>query len=72
MEPQASPANDRYRETKVEVALGGVTLAQAVNYLHRIEAADALLSIKTLRVRVRADSPDLLDVRFTVSSFERI
>jgi type II secretory pathway component PulM len=70
MEPQASPANDRYRETKVEVGLSGVTLAQTVNYLHKIESARHVLSVKTLRIRTRADKPELLDVSFTVSSFE--
>ncbi len=70
MEPVASPANDRYRETKVEVGLGAVTLAQIVNYLHQIEVARQLLSVKSLRIRSRPDKPDLLDVSFTVSSFE--
>jgi type II secretory pathway component PulM len=72
MEPQASPANESYRETKVEVALRSVTLAQTVNYLHQIDSADEVLSIKTLRMRTRADKPDLMDVTFTVSSFEPI
>jgi type II secretory pathway component PulM len=72
MEPQASPANDAYRETKVEVALRSVTLAQTVNYLHQIDSAQEVLSIKTLRMRTRADKPDLMDVTFTVSSFEPI
>jgi type II secretory pathway component PulM len=70
MEPQASPAHDRYRETKVEVGLGGVTLAQTVAYLHQIESAQQMLSIKSLRIRTRPDKPELLDVSFTVSSFE--
>jgi len=70
MEPQSSPANDSYRERKVEVGLGGVTLAQMVNYLHQIEQSNQVLSIKSLRVRTRADKPELLDVTFTVSSFE--
>jgi len=72
MEPQASPANDAYRETKVEVALRSVTLAQTVNYLHQIDSAQEVLSIKTLRMRTRADKPELMDVTFTVSSFEPI
>jgi len=72
MEPRTSPANDDYRETKVQVGLKGVTLAQVVNYLHRIESAPQLLSIKSLRIRTRADKPDLLDVTFSVSSFEPI
>ena len=70
MEPQASPADDRYRETKVEVALKEVTLPQTVNYLHRIEATEQALSVKALRIRTRADKRKLLDVTFTVSSFE--
>ncbi len=70
MEPQASPANDSYRETKVEVALAGVSLPQTVNYLHQIESAPQVLSVKSLRIRTRPDKPELLDVTFTVSSFE--
>ena len=70
MEPQATPENDRYRETKVEVGLAGVTLPQTVNYLHEIESAPQVLSVKSLRIRTRPDKPELLDVTFTVSSFE--
>lgn len=70
MEPQASPAHPAYRETKVEVGLRGVTLSQTVNYLHQIETAPQALSVKSLRIRKRPDRPDLLDVTFTVSSFE--
>jgi len=70
MEPQTAPANDVYRETKVEVALAGVTLPQTVNYLHQIEVAPLVLSVKSLRIRTRQDTPELLDVSFTVSSFE--
>lgn len=72
MEPRTSPASEEYRETKVQVALRSVTLAQVVNYLHRIESAPQLLSIKSLRVRTRQDKPELLDVTFTVSSFEPV
>jgi type II secretory pathway component PulM len=72
MEPQATPANDRYTETKVEVALTGATLPQAITYLHKIEMAPQVLSVKSLRIRTRPDKPELLDVTFTVSSFEPI
>jgi general secretion pathway protein M len=72
MEPQASPAHERYRETKVEVGLKRVTLPQTVRYLHEIEATNQVLSVKALRVRTRSDDPQLLDVTFTVSSFEPI
>ena len=72
MEPQTSPAHPKYRETKVEVGLRNVTLAQTVHYLHAIDVAPQALSVKSLRVRTRAEQPDLLDVTFTVSSFEPI
>ncbi len=72
VEPQSAPNHDRYKETKVQVVLKEVTLAQTVNFLHRIESADQLLSVKSLRVRTRADQSDLLDVTFSVSSFEAI
>ncbi|MDJ0788385.1 MAG: type II secretion system protein GspM [Myxococcota bacterium] len=72
MEPRTSPASEEYRETKVQVALRSVTLAQVVNYLHRIESAPQLLSVKSLRFRTRQDKPELLDVTFTVSSFEPV
>jgi type II secretory pathway component PulM len=70
MEPQAAPTTGRYRETKVQVTLKGVTLPQVVSYLSGIESAAQPLSVKSLRMRTRQDKPELLDVTFTVSSFE--
>jgi len=72
MEPQTAPSNARYRETKMEVSLKGASLPQTVGYLHEIEGSSDLLTVKSLRIRTRADKPELLDVVFTVSSFERI
>ncbi|MCH2171262.1 type II secretion system protein M [Myxococcota bacterium] len=70
MEPQTSPANPRYRETKFELGLANVTLEQAVTLLHEIESHRRVLSVKSLRMRPRADQPQFLDLTFTVSSFE--
>ncbi len=70
VEPQAAPNHERYQESKVQVVLKEVTLAQTVNFLHRIESAEQLLSVKSLRLRTRPDQSDLLDVTFSVSSFE--
>ncbi|HVH20622.1 MAG TPA: type II secretion system protein GspM [Myxococcota bacterium] len=70
MEPQAAPPGDKYRESKVEVTLEQVNLSQTVNYLHQIESSKQVLSVKSLRLRKRPDNPELLDVTFTVSSFE--
>lgn len=72
LEPQAAPAGDRYVEEKVQVVLKSVTLAQLSQYLGQIEGAPQLLSIKALRIRTRADKPELLDVTFTVSSFRPV
>ncbi len=73
MEPQAAPKNPRYRETKVELGLEGVSLEQAVRYLHEIEThAGQLLSVKSLRLRKRPDRGELLDVTFAISSFEPV
>lgn len=72
LEPQAAPAGDRYVEEKVQVVLKAVTLRQLVQYLDQIESTPQLLSIKALRIRQRADRAELLDVTFTVSSFEPV
>ena len=70
MEPQAAAPGEGYRESKVEVTLERVNLVQTVNYLDQIEKSPQVMTIKTLRMRKRPDNPELLDVSFTVSSFE--
>ena len=73
MEPQSSPADERYRETKVAVRLESVTLEQAVKLLHRIEThPNQVLSVKKLRLQNRSDQSQLLNLSFTVSSFETL
>jgi type II secretory pathway component PulM len=78
MEERQSPSSDRYRETKLEVTLKNVSLGQTINYLHNIESESRLLSVKSLRVKhakrrsASEEGEDLLDVTFTVSSFEPI
>ena len=72
MEPQVAPASERYRETKVEVTLKKLSLPETVRYLHEIESNDQMLTVKALRIRMRPDKTALLDVTFTVSSFEPI
>jgi len=72
MEPRTAPASDDFQETRVQVSLKGVTISQVVTYLHRIEEAEQLLSIKSLRIRSRGDKQGGLDVTFSVSSFEPV
>lgn len=71
IKPKSTSGNDRYPETRVEVSLRGATLKQAVSFLHRIETADVLLIIRSLRIKTRRDDSMLLDLSFSVSSFER-
>jgi type II secretory pathway component PulM len=76
MEKRQSGESEQYEETKVEVSLKNVTLAQAVDYLSSIEAESQPLSVKSLRIKSRASGAaagstgDLLDVTFSVSAFK--
>ena len=72
MKERQAANNEQYRETRVEVALKKVTLAQTTEYLHSIETSKRLFAVKSMRIRTRSDGSDLLDVTFTVSSFEPI
>lgn len=72
MEERSSPENDQYRETRVEVSLKNVTLTQVVSLLHNIESSPRQFSVKGLRIKTRGDKDDLLEVNFTVSTFEAI
>lgn len=70
MEERQAGKHESYNETKVEVSLRSVTLFQTVKYLHNIEASERQLSIKSLRIKGRGDNSQLLDVTFSVSSFQ--
>ena len=70
MEERQASKNDQYVETKVEVSLKNVSLSQTIKYLHNIETSPQQLSVKSLRIRSLGDQSQLLDVTFSVSSFE--
>jgi len=72
MQERSSPDNDRYRETRVEVSLTKVTLTQVTSFLHSIESSNQPMTVKNLRMRSRQDQSKLLDVDFSVSTFEAI
>jgi Tfp pilus assembly protein PilO len=72
MQERTSPGHPLYNETKVEVTLKSVSLTQTVSFLHSIESAERQFSVKGLRIKTQRDKSDLLDVSFTVSSFEAI
>ena len=72
MKERQAANHAEYRETRVEVDLKKVTLAQTTDYLHSIETSERLFAVKNMRIRTRSDGSELLDVTFTVSSFEPI
>jgi Tfp pilus assembly protein PilO len=71
IKPKPPGGNARYPETRVEVSLRGATLAQTVSFLYRIETAPLYLIVRSIRMKSRGDKSNLLDVTFSVSSFER-
>jgi hypothetical protein len=71
IKPKPGGGNERYPETRVEVTLRGATLAQTVSFLYRIETAPLYLIVRSIRMKARGDKTQLLDVTFSVSSFER-
>ena len=72
IEPRSAPSAPPYRETKLQVTLVNTSLPQVVRFLHEIENAPQVMSVKSLRLRMRPDQPGMLEVTFTVSSFERV
>jgi hypothetical protein len=73
IEPKQPSANAKYPETRAEVRLKGTSLEQVVAFLHRIETSSSHLIVRSLKIRTRGDndSGPVLDVSFSVSSFER-
>ncbi len=73
IEPRQPSTNARYPETRAEVRLKGATLDQMVEFLHKIETSSSHLIVRSLKIRSRGDGANgqVLDVSFSVSSFER-
>jgi general secretion pathway protein M len=70
MRPRPGEVSRYYRENSVEIRMERVRLPELVRYLYEVENSPELLRIKQIQVRPRFDDPDLLDVRFHVSSYE--
>lgn len=73
IEPKQPSANAQYPETRAEVRLKGASLEQAVNFLYRIQTSSSHLIVRSLKMRTRGDASGnpVLDVSFSVSSFEK-
>lgn len=73
IEPKQPSANAQYPETRAEVRLKGTSLGQVVDFLYRIETSKSHLIVRSLKMRTRGEGAEgpVLDVSFSVSSFER-
>ena len=73
IEPKQPSTNAKYPETRAEVRLKGTSLDQIVAFLHRIETSSSHLIVRSMKIRTRGDGDlgPVLDVSFSVSSFER-
>ena len=69
--PKPASSNASYTETRVEVRLKGTTLNQTVDFLYRIENAPQHLIVRSLRITTVGKKQQVLNVSFSVSSFER-
>jgi general secretion pathway protein M len=71
MKPLTAPANERYRESSVEMKLEGLTLEQLVDYLYQIERSPQPIRIKRLNI-VKQKGEGFLDITLQASTFEPI
>ncbi len=71
VKPKRASGNEQYPESRAEVQLRGATLPQLVQFLYRIQTADLYLIVRSLSIKSRNDDTQLLDVSFSVSSFQR-
>ena len=70
--PKKNPLNESYTESSVETVIDNITLWQLVQLIHKIENSGHLLRVKRLRIKTRYDNPDLLNVTFQVSTYEKV
>ncbi len=71
MRPQPAVTHEGVREESVEIRVEKVRLEQVVRLLHAVESADALVRVKSLRLRNRFDDKSKLDAVLTVAAFGR-
>lgn len=71
MRPQAGATQDGVREEAVEIRVEKVQLEQVVRLLHAVESADALVRVKSLRLKNRFDDKTRMDAVLTISAFGR-
>ncbi|BCA80385.1 type II secretion system protein GspM [Desulfuromonas sp. AOP6] len=68
MRPQPTSEQNGFREEAVEIKVEKIRLDQLVQLLYEIEAADAFLRVKNLRVKTRFDNRSQLDATLVIAS----
>lgn len=71
MRPQPPSQQGELREEAVEIRLEKIRLDQMVRLLYGFDTAEALLQVKSLRLKTRFDDRTRLDATLTVAAFGR-
>jgi len=72
LRPHSSQTFENLRSSEMEVKLEDLTLAQAVDFISRIERSPEFLYISNLHIKTRYGEPKNLDLSVTVSHYEKI
>lgn len=71
MRPQPAAPRENLLEESVEVRMEKIRLDQVIRLLYGVDTAEALLQVKTLRLKTRFDDRSLFDVTMTVAALGR-
>lgn len=71
LRPHSVQTFENLKSTEMEVKLEDLTLAQAVDFISRVEQASEFLYIRDLHMRTRYGEPKNLDLTLTVSHYEK-
>jgi general secretion pathway protein M len=71
MRPQPVSVQEDFKEESVEIKLERIRLDQLVRLLYEIDAANAYLQVKNLRIKTRFDDQSQLNAVLTISSYGR-
>lgn len=71
MRPQASPLEEGYQESSVEMRIDNITLQQMVDFLSSVEGSQHLLRIKRLQIKTKFANPKFLDAQLIIATYEK-
>lgn len=72
LRPHSSQTFENLKSNEMELKLEDLTLAQAVDFISRIEGSTEFLYISHLQIKTRYGEPKNLDLALTVSHYEKI